>query len=181
MSELRDLLKIATDEHEDLRRRSNEIHRQMDPLDTQMSDLKIAIIQEEKLLAKTPWRLYLHSAGRHGGASTFGLSVVGSWDDYPELRDLLKPDYHTTDYLAFEKHKNRRGEESRHYVVDLHWSDGDMSLDFDSDEIGQKFIQDFGITVDISSLEEEKVNAQKALDSVTATLAQVNATLAGSK
>jgi len=180
MSELRNLLKIATDEREALRSQIDALHQQMDPLDSLTVELTNEIVKGEKLLTKKPWRLYLHQgAGRHGGASTFGLICLGNWEDFPELRDLLRPDYHSTDYLVFHKMKNRRGEEYQDGVVDLHWSDGDMSLNFDSDEIARKFIRDFGIEVDISSLEEERANAQNTLDNVVETLAQVKATLTG--
>jgi len=173
MSELRDLLKIATDEHEALRSQIDELHQQMEPLRSQTVDLKNEIIKEEKLLTNKPWRLYLCQ----GVGSTFGLICLGNWEDFPELRDLLKPDYHSSDYLVFQK--NQHGGEYLDGVVDLHWSDGDMSLKFDSDEIARQFIQDFGIEVDISSLEEERANAQRALDNVVETLVQVKATLTG--
>lgn len=93
------------------------------------------IIKEEKLLAKCPWVFNTFITG------FLRLDAMGTWDDFPEVVELLEPDHHDNICLG-----------SREDGPRLCFSDGDMWLDLERDT-AKEMIQALGITIDITALQ----------------------------
>ena len=134
-------------------------------------------------------------------SSNFYLSCNGTWEDFPEIVDLLKPDYHDSFSLMWYtweqmlahaedggrsliQHRERLEKERPelkdcpeyhlHNVVKLHFSDGDMSLNHDNDALMHQFIKDFGLTIDFSGIKKQKRELEERLASVNTLLAEIH-------
>ena len=140
------------------------------------------VIQEEKMLGAAPWEYVTMSGGEH---RSFYLHCTESWDSFAEVRELLKPDYHSTiglvikpaadyteqDQLAQMRYLERNPDsEYEITVATLYFNDGDMDLRFHSDADGIKFIKDWGIPVDFSRLETELTRSEQRVATLRALL-----------
>lgn len=107
------------------------------------------IIKEEKLLAKCPWVFNTFITG------FLRLDAMGTWDDFPEVVELLEPDHHDNFRLG-----------SREAGPRLCFSDGAMWLDLERDT-AEEMIQALGISIDITAL-QTKVDRleQSRLDTI---------------
>lgn len=179
MSTNRERLASLDAQYNSLQEQATALWNQKGVVAEERADLQIAIIKEEKLLAARKWTYH---PKEHSDKSTFELAADGRVKDFPGLQALLKPDYHESVMLAYEMKSQRRRDkedpaEYRHKLVELHFSDGDMYLRFDSDEVAQAFIKDFGIELDLSRLELLYKEQVAQVETTNKLLAQVKATL----
>ena len=188
---MRNQLKHLTGLSETVRKQMNLLSQQDCDLQLQIERVRVAIIRDEKLLTKKPWQ---YCPCDYRGV-TFSLNCMGNWHDFPELLELLKPDYHDGYPMAWwtweerlakmnddarvrmiasrEKRSPHSDEYWEEKSIELHFSDGDMSFNHDDDAQMLQFIKDFGLEVDFSRLTEQKTDLEKQLASVTSTLAMV--------
>lgn len=148
-----------------LRRKANFYANQGYQLDNQVQRLQADLIRENKLLGKHAWKVSTNHMGN--GVS---LTSTVQWNKMPELVALLNPDYHCQYDLGWEKCTRtfRREESSYEQVLaTLHFSDGDVYLEFPSLSAAIKFVQEFDLVLDFTSLEQEVAQAaQRHVDAV---------------
>ncbi len=136
-----------------LRAKSNKLWQEVEKLESDRIRLFAEVIYEEQMLSKGQWRF-------HASSLSLGFSLTCNlrWDNFPELVKLLNPDHHA----HYELMQDNKG----FSTVQLHFSDGELSLEFSEVEVGKRFIRDFGITVDLSSLEKRKEEAKEVLSEI---------------
>jgi|WetSurMetagenome_2_1015567.scaffolds.fasta_scaffold01858_7 hypothetical protein len=127
----------------------NQMWKKYDVEWRQVECLRREIIKAERLLAKCPWIVSLKSNPRE---ASFDLIAVEYWEQFPEICNLLKPSNHDSYYLGIEDK----------YDIQLWFSDGRLSLQFDTDEIAYQFIKEYGIEVNTESLLENRDRAVQA-------------------
>lgn len=121
---------------------ANKAWRDTAPFQREQVKVLAKIIIDEKLLA-AEWEVI--SSDSH----SISLLAAGGWDNFPELRELLKPDYH------------------EHYNF---W-DGSATLRFDDGVVtlmlelatATEFVQQHGITLSLEHLTRERGRLAKRL------------------
>ena len=172
MSDLRKQVKDTKRKVEELRAAMDELAAQTSPLQQSIWEGQSVIVKEEGLLTKRKWKPVLKESCE---GSSFYLECIGDWEDFPELRDLYRPDYHDHTPLVC------RSEVDWYCpLVELNWSDGDMTLTFEDDEIALRFVKDYGIRIDLSLLEAEREKMRKMLDAFDTVVAHVKESLRAS-
>jgi hypothetical protein len=165
----RELHDELRNERYSLKEQLNQFYFDIEAIEVKMSGLAETIIREEQLLSKRPWR---YSAPSAYGESCFSLNCLGSlYSDFPELAQLLKPGPHDDRGFCPMVKKNYRSEYTTS-TVRLHFSDGSMRLTFDSYEVAEKFIKDFGLKIDLGGIEEERERIVSQLNNLDHVLAE---------
>lgn len=145
---MRDRLDRVSKRIDTLNDEANQKFRDANPLYEQRKKLYAQILLEEKLLAGS-WAI-THT--KHH----LGLEAVGDWNEFPKLRELLKPDYHEN-YPLWDD------------MTSLHFDDGMVTLRLPH-EIALRFIRDHGIVIDLSNLTKRRDDLVVQLETANALL-----------
>ena len=150
-------------------------------LQQQFDNAARLVIKEEKMLGAAPWEY----VSINGSETSFYLQCTETWEHFKEIRDLLKPDYHSciglvtkdaadfteNDLLAQMRYYERNPDGQYEInVVHLYFNDGQMDLRFNSDADGIKFVREWGIPVDFSRLENDLIDAEHRVATLRALL-----------
>jgi len=151
------------------------------------------IIKEEGLLLENATWQYKPTAY---SSCPFQLDCNQTWDNFPRLVKLVKPEYHDSLPLVFQTREesssalspeDRAAQErlakqqaaQQHYqdwgklpreVATLHFSDGEMSIRFEDIMVGLKFLEDWSIPLTYSDLEDDLAAAKQKVDHLTTLL-----------
>ena len=120
------------------------IHSKINKLEEETARLKFAIVKSEHLFGEAPWTLIISKEGC--------VSLIANANKFPKLVDLCSTAWDQVRLYLPEK----KG-------MQFYEHDGDMSIDFFDKSKYKQFIQEHGITVDLSHAAENIEGLEKAL------------------
>ena len=122
---------------------ANTIFSKKNKLEEEAEQLRLVIIKSEQLLGEAPWTLMISKEGH--------VSLVADAHLFPKLVKLCHSEW---DHVRLDC--DTKG-------VAFYEHDGDMAIDFSDKSKVKSFIQEHGITVDLSHASENIEELKKAL------------------